>query len=201
MKGGWWADENTTILGTPSRLDLAEHFDCENIGVPLAWKRGPARASAQPIIAIENAATWHTYCRWNAEHARFSAVVYGDGNRFVDGVRYLEDIFLELGGARPILYFGDIDPPGVLIPQEASGRLQSKGMPGVEPHLWSYRQLLKLGTGHGQPWEGEPASSTLCDWLGVCAEEVRLLFCGGSAVGAGAGRLGVSTRGVGHGLK
>jgi hypothetical protein len=37
-------------------------------------------------------------------------------------------------------------------------------------------QLLTLGARRGQPWEGEPASSTLCDWLGDCAEQVRTLF-------------------------
>ncbi len=31
-------------------------------------------------------------------------------------------------------------------------------------------QLLTLGQGHAQPWEGEPPSPTLCDWLGRCAK-------------------------------
>jgi len=49
----------------------------------------------------ENAATWHSYCRWNAERKLFSAILYSRGNRFVDGVRYLEDdVFAELDGAR-----------------------------------------------------------------------------------------------------
>ena len=75
-----------------------------------------------------------------------------------------------------MLYFGDLDPQGLVIPQEASSRAHSLGLPAVEPHLWSYRQLLELGAGHGQLWEGEPPSPTLCDWLGELAEPVRLLF-------------------------
>lgn len=146
------------------------------IGEPLAWKRGPAETTLQPLIVIENAATWNSYCRWNLKRKLFSAVVYGCGNRFVDGVRYLPDIFAELGGLRHVFYFGDLDPQGLLIPQEASVRAQAAGLPAVEPHVWSYRQLLALGSGHGQPWEGEPPSSTLCDWLGELAEPAQQLF-------------------------
>jgi hypothetical protein len=167
----------TTSLFRSGRLDWAGDLKCEIIGEPLGWKRGSD--SSGPLLVIENAATWHSYCRWNADRRLFSAVVYGCGNRFVDGVRYIADIFLELGGSRRVLYFGDLDPQGLLIPQEASGRGQAAGLPPVEPHLWSYRQLLALGNGRGQPWDGEPPSSTQCDWLGEYAEPVRQLFASG----------------------
>jgi hypothetical protein len=166
----------SSSLFRSGRLDLNEHLSCEIIGVPMAWKRGPSAAAGQPIIVLENAATWHSYCRWNSQRALFSAVVYGDGNRFADGIQYLPDIFAELGGPRRILYFGDLDPQGVLIPQEGSARAQGARLPPVEPHLWSYTQLLSLGAGHGQPWDGEPPSSTLCDWLGSCADSAKQLF-------------------------
>jgi len=168
-----------SALFRSGRLDLTRHLICELIGVPLAWKRGPAAAAQQPLIVIENAATWHSYCRWNKKRNLFSAVVYGDGNRFVDGIRYLKDIFAELGGTRRVLYFGDLDPQGLLIPQEASGRAQAASLPAVEPHLWSYRELLRVGEGRGQAWEGEPPSSTLCDWVGEFADPVRQLFAAG----------------------
>ena len=168
-----------SVLFREGRLYERRDLRCELIGVPLAWKRGPVDSAAQPIIAIENAATWHSYCRWNAQRCLFSAVVYGDGNRFIDGIRYLADIFTELGGPRRLLYFGDLDPQGLVIPQGASSRARSLGLPVVEPHLWSYQQLLKLGAGHGQPWEGELPSPTLYDWLGECAEPVHQLFAAG----------------------
>jgi hypothetical protein len=165
-----------TSLFRPERLDLRKDFHCEVVGEPLPWKRGPGEAAHQPIIVLENAATWHSYCRWNTEQKLFSAVIYGGGNRFVDGVRYLGDVFFELGGPRRLFYFGDLDPQGLLIPQEASLRTQAAGWPAIEAHEWSYRQLLTLGAGREQPWEGEPASTTLCDWLGNCAAPVRQLF-------------------------
>ncbi|MEI6034100.1 MAG: Wadjet anti-phage system protein JetD domain-containing protein [Verrucomicrobiae bacterium] len=160
-----------SALFRDGRLDARRDFLCEAIGVPLAWKRGPAAAAARPVIAIENAATWHSYCRWNMERSFFSAVVYGDGNRFAEGIRYLADLFGELGGPRRIFYFGDLDPQGLAIPQEASLRARSLGLPPVEPHLWSYRQMLRLGA--AQPWDGDPPPPALCDWLAGCAEPAR----------------------------
>jgi hypothetical protein len=152
-------------------------FRCFIVPEPLPWAPGPNPAG--PILIIENAATWHSYCRWNAERKHFSAVVYGCGNRFLDGIRSLSDIFAALGGPRRVFYFGDLDPQGLFIPKVASARAQAGGLPAVEPHLWSYRQLLTIGAGHGQPWDGGLPSSEHCDWLGECAEPVRRLFAAG----------------------
>jgi len=164
-----------SVLFRPGRLDMATHLRCEVVPVPLAWKRGPAGAASQPVIAIENAATWHSYCRWNVQCGLFGAVIYGDGNRFMDGVGFLAEIFAELGGSRRVFYFGDIDPQGLLIPQQACKRAQSIGLPPVEPHLWSYRLLLALNHNFSQ-WEGSQPSPAIIDWIGECAAAVRELF-------------------------
>ena len=161
-----------SALFRDGRLDERRDLHCEVIGVPLGWKRGPSTAATQPIIVIENAATWHSYCRWNAERDLFGAVVYGDGNRFVDGVRYLADIFAELGGSRRILYFGDLDLAGLQIPQRASAKAVIHGLPRVEPHLPSYRWLLELGRGKAAAWDGgAEARRADCDWLGELSSE------------------------------
>src|SRR5262249_7870214 len=86
------------------------------------------------------------------------------------------DIFDELGGSRSVLYFGDLDRRGLEIPQEATISAQSVGLPPIEPHPWSYRYLLTLGQGQGQPLEGDLPSATLCDWLAESAEPARQLF-------------------------
>src|SRR5438309_51326 len=52
-----------------------ETLRCIIVSEPLPWTRGPNPDG--PILVIENAATWHSYCRWNAERKHFSAVVYG----------------------------------------------------------------------------------------------------------------------------
>jgi hypothetical protein len=168
-----------TSLFRNGRLKLKNDLHCEIVGEPLGWKRGPAEATTQPIIVIENAGTWHSYCRWNTERKCFSAVVYGCGNRFADGVHYLADIFTELGGQRRVFYFGDVDPQGLLIPQEASGRAKAAGLPGIEPHTWSYAALLKLPKECTNPGKERCLPHTLCDWLETVAEPSRQLLATG----------------------
>jgi hypothetical protein len=184
-------ERSLEIFGDEKRLDslargsalfgdgrlTPETLRCFIVPEPLTWAAGTNTAG--PILVIENAATWHSYCRYNAECKLFSAVVYGCGNRFMDGATYLAEIFKAIGGVRRVLYFGDLDPQGLLIPQAASTRAQAAGLPAVEPHLWSYRQLLTLGAGRGQPCDGEPPSFEHCDWLGECAEPARQLFAAG----------------------
>lgn len=164
-----------SALFRDGRLTLAQ-LRCEVVAEPLGWRRGPAAAAAQPVIVLENAATWHSYARWNAATAQFSAVVYGGGNRFVDGVGFLAEIFRELGGSRRVFYFGDLDGAGLDIPRRANERAIALRLPPIEPHVWSYRQMFTFSTGLEQTSESEPASSTLCDWLGELAGAARQLF-------------------------
>ena len=165
-------------LFAEGRLTLA-HLRCELAAEPLAWKRGPAAAASGPVIVLENAATWHSYGRWNQACPQFSAVIYGAGNRFLDGVVFLAEIFRELGGPRQVLYFGDLDPQGLRIPQLASRRVQRAGLPPIEPHLWSYRQLLALGANQPQPNDDASDSAEWVGWLGELAEPARRLLAAG----------------------
>ena len=167
-----------TSLFRSDRLTL-ELLQCQLVGEPLGWKRGPAAAASQPMIIIENAATWHSYCQWNSNRELFSAVVYGKGFQSLASVHYLADIFNELGGTRQIFYFGDIDPPGLLIPFQASSYAQGKGMPPIQPHLWSYRQLLEVGRGKETSWEGEPADSSIFEWIPELAGPIREICSSG----------------------
>jgi len=169
-----------SALFREGRLDERHDLRCEVIGVPLGWKRGPSTAAAQPILVIENAATWHSYSCWNVERGLFSAVVYGDGNRFVEGIRHLQDIFQELGGLRRVFYFGDLDAAGLQIPQRASAKAAVHTLPRVEPHLPSYRWLLELGRGKGVVWEaGVEARREDCEWLGELSGEAWEILAAG----------------------
>jgi hypothetical protein len=165
---------NSALFGD-GRLTL-KNLGCFVVSEPLPWTPGPATEG--PLLVVENAATWHTFCRWNAECKIFSAIIYGCGNRFMDGTDSLREILRTLGGSRRVFYFGDLDPQGLHIPQEASFRAQSDAadLPPIEPHLWSYRQLLALGSSHPQPSDCEPPPTNLADWLGELAEPTRQLF-------------------------
>ena len=168
----------STLFGE-GRLTL-ETLRCFVATEPLAWQRGPTPGA--PVLVIENAATWHSYCRWNRERVLFSAVIYGCGNRFIDGVAHLAEIFREIGGPpRRVLYFGDLDPQGLRIPQQASACATGlHGLPVVEPELWSYRQLLTLGHGKEIVSKGEDALEPAeFEWLQELAPSAKALLDSG----------------------
>lgn len=164
-----------SALFAEGRLTLT-HLRCVLAAEPLAWKRGPVAAASAPVIVLENAATWHSYDRWNQACPQFSAVIYGAGNRFMDGVGFLTEIFRELGGSRRVFYFGDLDPHGLRIPQIASRRAQLAGLLPIKPHLWSYRQLLALGADKTQPCDDDSEIAEWTDWLGDLAEAACCLL-------------------------
>jgi hypothetical protein len=165
----------SSSLFRPGHLRL-EQLRCWVVGEPLGWRRGPAGTSDQPLLIIENAATWHSYCRWNEERALFGAVVYGKGFNVLASVTYLEDVFSELGGHRPLFYFGDLDPTGLLIPYQASLEAQRLGLPPIAPHGWSYRKLLELGKGKESEWDGPAADEQSLRWLDILEAPARQLF-------------------------
>jgi len=149
-------ERSLQIFGDEKRLDALlssslfrmdrltpESLRCEIVTEPPGWKRGPSAEG--PVLVLENAATWHSYARWNQACGVFSAVVYGGGNRFIESSVFLEEILREVGGRRRLLYFGDLDAQGLRIPCRASTRTLARGLPTVEPDLWSYRRLLQFG--------------------------------------------------------
>lgn len=167
----------TTAIFAEGRLTL-EQLCCFAVAEPLGWKRGPRNSG--PLLVIENASTWDSYCRWNKEHGLFSAVVYGGGNRFLDSVVRLTDVFVEVGGPRTVLYFGDLDPQGLRIPQAASRRTHRQGLPPIHPHLWSYAALLDVASHKAvavlDADRIEPAELT---WLGDFAARTQTLMNAG----------------------
>ncbi len=164
----------------PGRLTL-EQLRCFAIAEPLGWRRGPVPEA--PLIVIENVATWHSYCRWNEVVGQFSAVVYGAGNRFIDSVRTMDEIFRELGGVRRILYFGDLDANGLAIPQRASQTAKMAGLPDVEAHEDSYRWLLELGDSIVTRAESETTPERCsCEWLGDLAEPAWTIISAGNRI-------------------
>lgn len=164
-----------TALFRTQQLSL-ELLRCFTVPLPFGWKRGPNPSGA--ILAVENAATWDSYCRWNAVVKRYSAVVFGNGYQFSDSTRSLSTIFEELGGSRPVLYFGDLDPTGVWIPQQASKWMEENGHAPIQADLRSYDWLLQLGQGKAQPRKegSEDGQSVDLSWLGGHAEAVAKLF-------------------------
>jgi hypothetical protein len=162
------------------RLSL-DALRCEVIGEPLGWKRGPKDTST--ILIVENAATWHSYCRWNERARCFSAIVYGKGLQCAQSTRYLADVLAELAAPQRILYFGDLDTPGLQIPQLASTYSTHLGLPPIEPHLPSYQWLLQLGGTKATPWEGTSTPRREdCEWLKELAQPAWEIISAGKRV-------------------
>lgn len=186
-------ERSLQIFGDEKRLDLIEattlfredrltleKLRCFIVAEPLGWRRGPSSASEGPLLVLENAATWDSFCRWNERTRRFSAVVYGGGNRFADSVGFLAEIYREVGGVRPVKYFGDVDIAGLRIPQRASGRAQRAGLPEIGAHLPCYRWLLREAGAKSVPaGTDEVARRDECDWLGDCAEGAWVVLARG----------------------
>lgn len=167
-----------TSLFRDGRLTL-DHLRCFAVPEPLGWQRG--RRLDGPVIVLENLSTWHTYVEWDKARPKFSAVIYGGGNRFIDSVGFLGRIFEELGGMRRVLYFGDIDAAGLRIPRRAALRAVSEGLPAIEPHLESYRWLLDSaddGSADDAPDEATGLRED-CAWLGGLSATAWNLVAGG----------------------
>ena len=164
-----------TALFRPQQLSL-DLLRCFIVFLPFGWRRGPNPSG--PVLVLENAATWDSYSRWNAIVNRYSAVVFGNGYQFSDSTGSLVTIFDELGGARQVTYFGDVDPTGVWIPQQASRWMEEKGFPPIQADIDSYTWLFHLGA--GKATAGKEASEEIrtldYSWLGSHAEAAAKLF-------------------------
>jgi len=166
-----------SVLFDEGRLTLLS-LRCFVVPEPLPWIRGPD--STKPLIVLENVATWDSYRRWNEQHSLFGAVVYGGGDRFREGVLYLATVFNELNGAREVFYFGDLDDAGLRIPRCASDRAVAAGLPPIQPHLWSYRELLRKAP--IVPAESELSTEDVdrnCAWLGELTEPAKSIIRSG----------------------
>jgi hypothetical protein len=167
-----------SALFQEGRLTL-EQLRCRIVPEPLGWRRGMDPAG--PVLVLENLATWDTHVAVDRMTPRYSAVVYGGGNRFVEGVAFLAEIFREIGAKRRVLYFGDLDTSGLRIPMRASRTATRLGLPPVEPDLESYARLLRTAERFPPTASGEdPVSREDVEWLGPLADEaMRVLGAGG----------------------
>ena len=166
-----------SALFSPDRLSL-DALRCFIVPEPLPWARGPN--ADNPLIVLENVASWDSYRRWYVKTLEFGAVVYGGGDRFREGVLYLAAIFADLGGPRPVYYFGDLDAAGLRIPRLASERATATGLPAIIPHRWSYQRLFDLNP-ITTPTETEATevSEPDCQWLGDLAPKAKTLIQSG----------------------
>lgn len=150
---------------------------CYQVSPPLVWERGPTETPA-PVLVVENHSTYDSFSRWNRKHSTWAAVCYGNGESFEASAPSLRKIVSEVKWDGTFLYFGDLDPKGVMIPVRASMALAEYEMPAIRPHVGCYRRLLERATAVDLPRVGTLTLSSECaQWLGAAlATEVANWF-------------------------
>lgn len=105
---------------------------------PLPYRA--ANAPGQPVLIVENHHTYWSLAEWNVQTRRYAAIVYGAGKAFCASGYALQEVVRECY-ANGALYFGDLDPAGILIPisfNDANG-------PVVFPDIGLYQFVLEIG--------------------------------------------------------
>lgn len=105
---------------------------------PLPYRA--ADAPGQPVLIVENHHTYWSIAEWNVQTRRYAAIVYGAGKAFCSSGYALQEVIRECY-ANGALYFGDLDPAGILIPlsfNDANG-------PVVLPDIGLYQFVLESG--------------------------------------------------------
>lgn len=122
-------------LFAEGRLSLCM-LRCREVHPPFVFRK----VSERPILlVVENSATYDTVLRVLGRDGPIGAVGYGAGKHFVLSVAAAGDLD---PAPRRILYFGDLDPDGLMIPVRASETAVAHGLPPVEPAEALYALLL-----------------------------------------------------------
>lgn len=139
---------------------------------PLPYRA--AHAPNCPLLVVENHHTYWSLSEWNLEAKRYAAVVYGSGQALGNGAAALEEVLRECGG-NGTLYFGDLDPRGILIPLRFNVGTQLS----LEPALDLYCLSLEIGIRRRDlirvPGDAEAAAQ----WIPECAGELAALWNSG----------------------
>jgi hypothetical protein len=157
--------ENSLFSG---RLSIA------SIGAFLVPHPLPYRAvdaPGQPVLVVENHHTYWSLAEWNVQVRRYAAVVYGEGKAFCSRGLALQEVIRECHGDGT-LYFGDVDPTGILIPL----RFNETNGAHVCPAIDLYRFALDHGSRRGPVIRVADDEKGAQRWLPGLADQIRTLW-------------------------
>jgi hypothetical protein len=142
------------------RLSLAL-LRCEFDPPPFVWSE---HGAGETLLVVENGASYRTLRRLLPTEGTVGMLAYGGGLAFINSLGSA----LELPRLPcRILYFGDLDPSGLNIPQQAATKAPALGLPPVEPALPLYRLLAEHGREGPSPESCTPErAASLAVWLG-----------------------------------
>jgi hypothetical protein len=163
---------NNRRLFAPGRLDL-DLLKARAYAPPFAYRKvgnGPV------ALVLENIASYRSVLGTLPPDSPVGLVIFGGGMNFGSSVLYLRELIAEgpAQAVRHVRYFGDLDPPGLTIPQAANRTALQNGLPPVRPApgLWS----LLLRHGRPAPWEpvSEEDARSLTAWLPDAAQRTAM---------------------------
>jgi len=145
-------ERSLQITGDEKRLDQllrTRLFDAGRLSLtllrsrqvhpPFVWKKvGPAAT----LLVIENHHTFDSISQVLSASDGVGVLAYGAGNQFAASVAFAADLSRV---PERILYFGDLDPEGLMIPARANATARLADLPPVEAATGLYRALLEWG--------------------------------------------------------
>jgi hypothetical protein len=162
-------------LFAPGRLSLAL-LRCQRVHPPFVWSRV---GDAPRLLVVENHQTYYSLGQVLAGcgSSGVGLLAYGAGNHIVASVTYASDLPLRV---EQILYFGDLDLRGLMIPAHASGVAVSIGLPPVLPASGLYADLLRVGRASASASVSRQQAEQAVAWLDAYQQEavVDLLLDG-----------------------
>jgi hypothetical protein len=183
-------ERSIELFGKEKRLDMLrnsalfqsgslslELLRCFSVPPPLIWE-SLIISEPRPVLVVENHSTYHSFTRWNREMHFYAAIVYGNGDAFKAGAAGVGEVVRSMLWDGRLLYFGDIDPEGLLIPLAASAALTTIELPALVPHYGCYRRLFNRASVAPLPsgaklrfaqesriWVGEDLAADVESWF------------------------------------
>lgn len=154
------------VQNSPERgaMLLSELRRLESKGA-IALPYRQADAPGRPVLVVENHNSFWSFGEWNHNAKRYAAVVYGAGETFRSTGAALGQALNDVD-AKGAEYLGDLDPKGILIPQDFN-RTSAPDEPKVRPALDLYRWLLHNGRRREKPGCLNAEDLLATNWLGA----------------------------------
>ena len=143
-------------LFAPDRLSL-DDLGCAVQPVPLTRRHV---GDGDAVLVAENHAAYTSLAATIGADTGVGAVCWGAGQAFAMSVQTLADL-----APRRILYVGDLDGRGLLIPVLAAREAERASLPAPEPAVALYDLLLTHGIEQRTAAYGEEAAATHAAWL------------------------------------
>lgn len=157
------------------RLALSA-IGARKVDFPMPYRHQPGRP-ARPVLIVENHHTFFSLGEWNAQAARYAAVVYGSGSAITASGTALDEVIREVDGDGAE-YFGDLDPEGIAIPLLYNQNHETQ----LQPATWLYQKLITIGRHRplARPYSDDNIMAA--SWVPELAQEIQGLWSDGKCL-------------------